>query len=81
MKQILSVLVILCAAGLTVPAMANSSTSAKHPKAAASVSTMAMHSNKASTSAAQSKTSATHQATTHHASATMHHSKKESKKG
>jgi hypothetical protein len=76
MKRILYALVILCATALSVPAMANAATNAKHPKAS---STMVMHSNKTIASKSNSK-SAMHQEKTRHASAT-HRNKKESKKG
>jgi hypothetical protein len=84
MKRILSVLAILCAAALTVPAMANATTAAKHPKTtAASSSTMPamqMHNTKTTASATHTKTSAKHHESTSHARET-HHNKKESKKG
>jgi len=79
MKRILSVLVILCATALSVPAMANAATNAKHPKASATES--AMHSkNSSSASAMNNKKSSMRHEATRHASAT-HRSKKESKKG
>jgi len=86
MKRILSAVAILCAATFTVPAMANATTAAKHPKASSSTMPMMqmhntkMHSTKTTASATHNKTSAKHHESSSHARET-HHNKKESNKG